>query len=92
MEKGSQVIMENGRVSALFKTVNGIAIVVISALLLWMASTLTQLNAQVAVLIAQNNAMATSALNNRDLRNREHDRFEDRISKLEDYVHNHTPP
>ena len=84
--------MENGRVSALFKTVNGIAIVVISALLLWMASTLTQLNAQVAVLIAQNNAMATSALNNRDLRNREHDRFEDRISKLEDYVHNHTPP
>ena len=84
--------MENGRVSALFKTVNGIAIVVISALLLWMASTLTQLNAQVAVLIAQNNAMATSALNNRDLRNREHDRFEDRISKLEDYVHNHTLP
>ena len=84
--------MENGRVSALFKTINGIAIVVISALLLWMASTLTQLNAQVAVLIAQNNAMATSALNNRDLRNREHDRFEDRISKLEDYVHNHTPP
>ena len=92
MEKGSQVIVENGRVSSLFKTINGIAIVVISALLLWMASTLTQLNAQVAVLIAQNNAMATSALNNRDLRNREHDRFEDRISKLEDYVHNHTPP
>ena len=78
--------------SALFKTINGIAIVVISALLLWMASTLTQLNAQVAVLIAQNNAMAASALNSRDLRNREHDRFEDRISKLEDYVHNHTPP
>ena len=92
MEKGSQVIVENGRVSSLFKTINGIAIVVISALLLWMASTLTQLNAQVAVLIAQNNAMASSALNNRDLRNREHDRFEDRISKLEDYVHNHTPP
>ena len=86
MENGSQVIMENGRVSSLFKTINGIAIVVISALLLWMASTLTQLNAQVAVLIAQNNALAARAIDNRELRNREHDRFDARISKLEDHV------
>ena len=86
MEKGSQVIMENGRVSALFKTVNGIAIVLISALLLWMASTLTQLNAQVAVLIAQNNAMTLSTVNNNQMRDREHDRFNERISKLEDHV------
>lgn len=88
MEKGSQVILENGRVSGLFKTINGIAIVVISALLLWMASTLTQLNAQVAVLIAQNNAMVSSAINNNEMRNREHDRFNERISKLEDHVIN----
>ena len=78
--------MENGRVSALFKTVNGIAIVLISALLLWMASTLTQLNAQVAVLIAQNNAMTLSTVNNNQMRDREHDRFNERISKLEDHV------
>ena len=84
----SQVILENGRVSSLFKVINGVAITIISVLLIWMASSLTQLNAQVAVLISQNNAAILSAGNTRDIRNREHDRFNERISKVEDHANN----
>lgn len=79
----SQILVENGRVSGLFKVINGVAIVIISALLIWMASNLTQLNAQVAVLISQNNAALLAATNTREIRNREHDKIDIRLEKLE---------
>lgn len=71
----SQIIVENGRVSSLFKTLNGIAITLISALLIWMAASLQNLNTQVAVLISQNASKES-----------EHTRINERLSKLEDRV------
>lgn len=68
----TQVIVENGRVSGLFKTINGIAVVLISALLIWVAVSLTTLNTQVAVLISQN-----------ETRINEHSTINDRITALE---------
>lgn len=84
----SQVIVENGRVSSLFKTINGVAIVLISALLLWMAATLTQLNAQVAVLISQNNSSVQLMQLTKENRDREHKRMNERISDVEDHSKN----
>ena len=73
MDNGdSQVILENGRVTSLFKTINGVAIVLMSAMLIWIASSLTTLNVQVAVLISQN-----------ETRINEHSRINERISALE---------
>jgi len=68
----SQIFVDNGRVTSMFKTINGIAIVVISALLIWVATTVSSLNVQVAVLVSQSEA-----------ENIEHTRFENRISSLE---------
>jgi len=86
--KDSQVIIENGRVSALFKTINGVAIILISALLLWMAGKLTELNAQVAVLISQNTASVELTRVQSAARDKEHDRMNERISAVEDHSKN----
>ena len=64
--------MENGRVSGLFKAINGVAIILISLLLAWVATSLTDLNIQVAVLISQN-----------ETRINEHARINERIAALE---------
>ena len=71
-ERGAQILIENGRVTSLFKTINGVAIVLMSAMLIWIASSLTTLNVQVAVLISQN-----------ETRINEHARINDRITALE---------
>ena len=68
----AQVIVENGRVTGLFKIINGVAIVLISTLLIWVAITLTTLNTQVAVLISQN-----------ETRINEHARIDGRLTALE---------
>lgn len=68
----AQIIVENGRVTSLFKAINGVAIVLISALLIWVATSLSQLNVQVAVLISQN-----------ETRIDEHTRINDRLTALE---------
>lgn len=68
----AQVIIENGRVTGLFKIINGVAVVLISALLIWVAVTLTVLSTQVAVLISQN-----------ETRINEHTTINDRITTLE---------
>jgi len=71
-EGDAQIIVENGRVSSLFKTLNGVAVILISALLIWVAVTLTTLNTHVAVLISQN-----------ENRINEHTTINDRITALE---------
>ena len=72
-EEGSaQILVENGRVTGLFKTINGVAVVLISLLLAWVATSLTDLNVQVAVLISQN-----------ETRINEHTRINDRLTALE---------
>ena len=68
----SQVIIENGRVSGLFKALNAVSIILISALLIWVATTLTSLNTQVAVLISQN-----------ETRINEHTAINQRLTNLE---------
>lgn len=67
-----QTIVENGRVSGLFKALNAMSVILISTLLIWVAVTLTGLNTQVAVLISQN-----------ETRINEHTRINDRIAELE---------
>lgn len=68
----SQVIVQNGRVSVLFKTLSAIAVILISTLLAWMASTLNELDKNVAVLISQNQS-----------KENEHARIDSRITDLE---------
>ena len=68
----AQVIVENGRVSGLFKTVNAISVILISTLLIWVVLSLSTLNTQVAVLISQNETHVN-----------EHTRIDNRIAELE---------
>ena len=51
---GHSITYGNGRINSLFNTINAVAIVLITAALIWAGATLTKLNTQVAVLISQN--------------------------------------
>lgn len=83
-----QILIENGRVSSLFKTINGVAIVLISALLLWMASALSTMKEQVAVLVSQNNSAIELNHVKDAARDSEHARMNERISKVEEHTKN----